>query len=569
MQTATYSPEDNKLRLYPAGRLDPETYAQVRGAGFIWAPKQELFVAPMWTPAREDLLIDLCGEVGDEDTGLVDRAEARADRFENYGERRLADAESAREHVSAIADNIPLGQPILVGHHSEKHARRDAEKIQNGMRRAVRLWEESRYWKDRAKGAIRAAKYKERPDVRARRIRGLEAEQRKQEKEKAAAEKLLRFWSQPEISLEKAKVVANLIDHGGVLLPDGKDYWSAWSALEDGKITVEDLRAQRLQSLPRRIAYSERWLLHIENRLTYERAMLEESGGIIAEQVKPERGGACKCWASPRGGWSLIQKVNKISVTVLDNRGNGGRDFTRIIPFDKLASVMSTADVGRAREAGFLVAETAIGFYLVTGPAEVPPAITEAAPAASAFEALRETVKAGVQVVTAPQLFPTPADIAALMVEKLELEPGMSVLEPSAGTGNLIRALPGGIGSVTAVEVNRELCRLLHPLVPRVVCADFLSCSLDTLGRFDRVIMNPPFANGADIKHIQHAMGFLKPGGRLVALYANGPRQREAFRQSGESIDLPPDSFKAEGTGVNVALLVSSAGREDSQLLLF
>jgi hypothetical protein len=68
--TATYSPEDNKLRLYSSTRLDRELYDRVRGAGFIYAPKQELFVAPMWTPEREDLLIELCGEIGDEDTSL-------------------------------------------------------------------------------------------------------------------------------------------------------------------------------------------------------------------------------------------------------------------------------------------------------------------------------------------------------------------------------------------------------------------------------------------------------------------------------------------------------------------
>jgi hypothetical protein len=63
-----------KLRLYSSTRLDRELYARVRGAGFIYAPKQELFVAPMWTPEREDLLIELCGEIDDEDTSLVERA---------------------------------------------------------------------------------------------------------------------------------------------------------------------------------------------------------------------------------------------------------------------------------------------------------------------------------------------------------------------------------------------------------------------------------------------------------------------------------------------------------------
>ena len=48
--TATYSPDDNKIRLSASQRLDPDTYARVRAAGFIWAPKQGLFIAPMWTP---------------------------------------------------------------------------------------------------------------------------------------------------------------------------------------------------------------------------------------------------------------------------------------------------------------------------------------------------------------------------------------------------------------------------------------------------------------------------------------------------------------------------------------
>ena len=137
MMTATYSPEDNKLRLYSLTRLDAETYQKVKTAGFIWAPKQELFVAPMWTPAREDLLLELCGEIGDEDTSLVERAEERAERFEEYSEHRAEDADRAHNAVKSITDFIPMGQPILVGHHSERRARKDAERIENGMRKAV------------------------------------------------------------------------------------------------------------------------------------------------------------------------------------------------------------------------------------------------------------------------------------------------------------------------------------------------------------------------------------------------------------------------------------------------
>src|SRR3990167_66584 len=67
-------------------------------------------------------------------------------------------------------------------------------------------------------------------------------------------------------------------------------------------------------------------------------------------------GGGCRCWASPGHGrgWSYIQKVNRVSVTVLDNWGNGGPSFKRTIPLDKLHGVMTLAQVQEAKAAGRL-----------------------------------------------------------------------------------------------------------------------------------------------------------------------------------------------------------------------
>jgi hypothetical protein len=117
MLTATYSPEDNKLRLYPGSlRLDDDTYQRVCAAGFKWAGSQQLFVAQMWTPTREDLLLELCGELGDEDTTLVDRAETRADRFSDYSDKRMQESEAARAGAKRIADGIPFGQGLPQSH---------------------------------------------------------------------------------------------------------------------------------------------------------------------------------------------------------------------------------------------------------------------------------------------------------------------------------------------------------------------------------------------------------------------------------------------------------------------
>jgi hypothetical protein len=156
---ATYSPDDNKLRLYASCRLDEDTYAKVSRAGFKWAPKQNLFVAPAWTPGREDLLIVLAGEIGDEDNTLFDRQEERAERFGNYSEKRASESEQTLSYVDALASSVPLGQPILVGHHSERKARNHAKKIENGMQKAVMLFERAEYWEERAAASLRHAKY--------------------------------------------------------------------------------------------------------------------------------------------------------------------------------------------------------------------------------------------------------------------------------------------------------------------------------------------------------------------------------------------------------------------------
>ena len=582
--TATYSPEDNKLRLSASQRLDAETYARVKAAGFKWAPVQGIFVAPMWTPKRAALCEELAGEIGDEDVTLVERAEERAGRFDEYSDKRAADSAAAAEAVRRIADGIPLGQPILIGHHSEKHARKDAERIENGMRKAVKMWETAKYWTDRAAGALAHAKYKERPDVRARRIKKIEADLRKVEKNIAHSEFNMKLWADPlarlkrkdgaPITLREAVIHCANMDHG---------YWagplSLWEAA-GGNIdnsdpeavaiaTPEEICAKAIANHREYIARASLWRDHYKNRLAYERAMMAESGGTASDKTGPEVGGACRCWASPfhQLGWSLIQKVNKVSVTVLDNWGNNGPDFPRTIPFDKLKAMMSRAEVDAARAEGRLLHEDKRGFMLADAPIDERPAYTVAKTPAD-IEGMRASLEAGVAVAVVPQLFPTPREVAEMVVDLAQIEPGQRVLEPSAGTGALLGAIGGRMfghnperGEVVAVEINQALADRLRDEFPLtdVRAADFLKCNGD-LGKFDRIIMNPPFKNGDDIRHILHARNFLNPGGRLVAICANGPRQNDALRPlASEWEPLPEGSFKDQGTGVSTAVLVIEA----------
>ena len=294
--TATYSPDDNKLRLYASGRLDPELYQRVKSAGFQWAPKQDLFYAT-WNPNAEDILIELAGEIEDEDKSLTDRAEERAERFDDYKEKRADEADRARSAVSAIADNIPFGQPILVGHHSERHARKDAERIENGMRKTVQLWKTSQYWAGRAQAALRHAKYKELPQVRARRIKTIEADLRKQEREQAEAEKWLKVWTKEGLTLEAAQTIANYCHFTVERVPDSTTYWTAYDVLRPDEdrykacpsYTVAQVQEKAREAYPKHIARCQRWIDHYNHRLTYEKAMLEEQGAsaLIAKQPRP------------------------------------------------------------------------------------------------------------------------------------------------------------------------------------------------------------------------------------------------------------------------------------------
>jgi phospholipid N-methyltransferase len=169
--------------------------------------------------------------------------------------------------------------------------------------------------------------------------------------------------------------------------------------------------------------------------------------------------------------------------------------------------------------------------------------------------------------VSSWQLFPTPAAVAERMMDAAELAPGLRVLEPSAGTGNLVRAmLARGVRAedVTACEVSAVVAREFardFPTVPLVV-DDFLEQSAVTLGGpFDRIVANPPFHRGEDARHILHAAGMLAPGGVLVGLCYDGRAFREELRDICWTHErLPAGSFREAGTRADVVMVVMKAG---------
>ena len=80
----------------------------------------------------------------------------RSEKYETYAANAEARAESSARKVSAINSFIPLGQPILVGHHSERRHRRDLLRMEQGMRKSIKESEKAEYFADKATSLARA-----------------------------------------------------------------------------------------------------------------------------------------------------------------------------------------------------------------------------------------------------------------------------------------------------------------------------------------------------------------------------------------------------------------------------
>ncbi len=81
-----------------------------------------------------------------------ERLERKAERRREWGASAERKSEAGFAAAHKIADGIPLGQPILVGHHSEGHARRDVARIDSGMRKGVEMGKLADHHRGKADG---------------------------------------------------------------------------------------------------------------------------------------------------------------------------------------------------------------------------------------------------------------------------------------------------------------------------------------------------------------------------------------------------------------------------------
>lgn len=126
------------------------------------------------------------------------------------------------------------------------------------------------------------------------------------------------------------------------------------------------------------------------------------------------------------------------------------------------------------------------------------------------------------------------------------------VLEPSCGDGRILDAIRERGHHALGVEYHPGRASEARAKGHNVLSANFLDqpASPD----FDYVVMNPPFYGRHYVKHVKHALRFLKVGGTLVSILpATAHYDHDELK--GEWRDLPVGSFSAAGTNVPTGLL--------------
>jgi SAM-dependent methyltransferase len=135
------------------------------------------------------------------------------------------------------------------------------------------------------------------------------------------------------------------------------------------------------------------------------------------------------------------------------------------------------------------------------------------------------------------------------------------VLEPSCGDGRIMDAIRARGHRAFGIEYHAGRAAAARAKGHNVLTSNFLECP--PKAEYDIVVMNPPFAGRHYVKHVRHALKFLKPGGVLVSILP-ATAHYDHGELGGEWRDLPVASFAEAGTNVPTGLLKMRAPANDN-----
>lgn len=184
----------------------------------------------------------------------------------------------------------------------------------------------------------------------------------------------------------------------------------------------------------------------------------------------------------------------------------------------------------------------------------------------AAADALAGLLSTGEVITDADRgYYPTPEPVVEQLLDLAKLVPGCEVLEPSAGRGAIAEPAVARGAIVDCIELDAGRAEHIRAggYAREVTTADFFNVKVER--RYQRVIMNPPFADRQDIRHVERALRFVQPGGLVVAVMFGSltfrtDRLAKDFRARvqearGTITELPDDAFPTVGVRTVIAVI--------------
>ena len=174
------------------------------------------------------------------------------------------------------------------------------------------------------------------------------------------------------------------------------------------------------------------------------------------------------------------------------------------------------------------------------------------------------------------QAYFTPLKLSKRMQQLAHICDNDIVLDPSAGTGNLVNGLNVPKEKIFLIEPNAEFCEFLRRSGYVNVIQSTFEEALDRKmlpNNISKVLINPPFSKQTDLKHILLAYGLLNKGGTLVSIIGkNSLLERDINNQKSpilenfvntcksskfnQIVNLEPASFEESGTIYDTCMII-------------
>lgn len=243
-----------------------------------------------------------------------ERLERRAERRRDWAASRKKKAAVAFKGVEEIADRIPLGQPILVGHHSERKARKDQDRIHAGMRRGVEHNDMARRHEQRAAG------------LEAQLDRSVFSD------DADAIEQLEARIAEREVARDRGKRINAAWRKAGKPDPLDHEVWAVFAAkvgTEDAALAERGLRHQRRADVPGLFSWAKPYDPKYDGaNIRRDRERIEEVKRRQATADKAEAaGGVLVTYHGADGGWCRVTFAEKPDREILNALRSAGYGY--------------------------------------------------------------------------------------------------------------------------------------------------------------------------------------------------------------------------------------------------